>query len=76
MLSLFTPHLSRHCTQESKEPEIYRAIRFGTVLENVVFDRRTRVVDFAAWVVCVCVCARVRCMCVCLCVCMEQATSQ
>jgi len=38
---------SCHCTQESKEPEIYRAIRFGTILENVVFDRRTRVVDFA-----------------------------
>ncbi|GFH16886.1 uncharacterized protein HaLaN_13403 [Haematococcus lacustris] len=32
--------------QASKEPEIYKAIRFGTVLENVVFDRRTRVVDF------------------------------
>ncbi|KAL6747533.1 phosphoenolpyruvate carboxykinase, splice variant [Haematococcus lacustris] len=32
--------------QASKEPEIYQAIRFGTVLENVGFDRRTRVVDF------------------------------
>ncbi|NDC62632.1 MAG: phosphoenolpyruvate carboxykinase (ATP) [Planctomycetia bacterium] len=29
-----------------KEPEIYRAIRFGTVLENVVYDPATRVVDF------------------------------
>lgn len=33
-------------TQASKEPEIYKAIRFGTILENVTFDRRTRVVDF------------------------------
>jgi len=33
--------------QESKEPEIYKAIRFGTILENVVFDNRTRVVDFS-----------------------------
>lgn len=32
--------------QASKEPEIYKAIRFGTVLENIKFDRRTRVVDF------------------------------
>lgn len=37
--------------QEAKEPEIYKAIRFGTILENVVFDRRTRVVDFNRWVV-------------------------
>jgi phosphoenolpyruvate carboxykinase (ATP) len=29
-----------------KEPEIYRAIRFGTVLENVVYDPATRAVDF------------------------------
>ncbi|MGL4593661.1 MAG: phosphoenolpyruvate carboxykinase (ATP) [Thermoguttaceae bacterium] len=29
------------------EPEIYKAIRFGTVLENVVYDNMTRVVDFA-----------------------------
>jgi phosphoenolpyruvate carboxykinase (ATP) len=29
-----------------KEPEIYEAIRFGAVLENVVFDRETREVDF------------------------------
>jgi ATP-dependent phosphoenolpyruvate carboxykinase len=33
------PALPCHVLQESKEPEIYRAIRFGCVLENVVFDR-------------------------------------
>lgn len=32
---------------EEKEPEIYRAIRFGTVLENTVQDPVTRVVDYA-----------------------------
>jgi phosphoenolpyruvate carboxykinase (ATP) len=31
---------------EEKEPEIYRAIRFGSVLENVVYDAETRVIDF------------------------------
>jgi phosphoenolpyruvate carboxykinase (ATP) len=31
-----------------KEPEIYDAIRFGTVLENVVYDQTTRAVDFAS----------------------------
>ena len=30
----------------AKEPEIYDAIRFGTVLENVVYDQATRHVDF------------------------------
>jgi phosphoenolpyruvate carboxykinase (ATP) len=29
-----------------KEPEIYQAIRFGTVLENVVYDQATRAVDY------------------------------
>ena len=29
------------------EPEIYEAIRFGTVLENVILDPKTRVPDFA-----------------------------
>jgi phosphoenolpyruvate carboxykinase (ATP) len=28
------------------EPEIFQAIRFGTVLENVVYDNKTRKVDF------------------------------
>ncbi|MGA1599088.1 MAG: phosphoenolpyruvate carboxykinase (ATP) [bacterium] len=31
---------------EEKEPDIYRAIRFGTVLENVVYNERTREVDY------------------------------
>jgi len=31
---------------EEHEPDIYRAIRFGTVLENVVFDDRGREVDY------------------------------
>ena len=30
----------------AREPEIYNAIRFGTVLENVVFDAMTRVVNY------------------------------
>lgn len=29
-----------------EEPEIYQAIRFGTVLENVVYEQATRQVDF------------------------------
>jgi len=31
----------------ANEPEIFEAIRFGTVLENAVYDDRTRVVDYA-----------------------------
>ncbi|KAJ3039706.1 Protein kinase C-like 1 [Rhizophlyctis rosea] len=31
-----------------KEPEIFAAIRFGSVLENVVFDHVTRVVDYSS----------------------------
>jgi phosphoenolpyruvate carboxykinase (ATP) len=30
-----------------KEPEIYGAIKFGTVLENVVYNERSRAVDYA-----------------------------
>ncbi len=30
-----------------KEPDIYQAIRFGAMLENVVYDQNTRAVDFA-----------------------------
>ena len=32
---------------EDNEPDIYRAIRFGTVLENVVYDGTTRAVDYS-----------------------------
>ncbi|MCL4130449.1 UNVERIFIED_CONTAM: hypothetical protein GTU68_035953 [Idotea baltica] len=32
---------------EEKEPDIYNAIRYGTVLENVVYDQKTREVDFS-----------------------------
>jgi len=32
---------------EEKEPDIWRAIRFGALLENVVYDEETRAVDFA-----------------------------
>jgi phosphoenolpyruvate carboxykinase (ATP) len=32
--------------KEAHEPEIYRAIRFGTVLENVVFDPESRRPDY------------------------------
>ncbi len=31
---------------QEKEPQIWSAIRFGTVLENVVFDADTRTLDF------------------------------
>ncbi len=31
---------------EEKEPDIYKAIKFGTVLENVDFDKITHVVDY------------------------------
>lgn len=29
-----------------QEPEIFNAIRFGAVLENVVYDEHSRVVDY------------------------------
>jgi len=32
---------------EEKEPEIYRAVRFGSVVENVVMDGHSRLVDYA-----------------------------
>ena len=31
---------------EENEPDIYNAIRYGTVLENVIFDPDTREVDY------------------------------
>lgn len=31
---------------EENEPDIYRAIRFGAVVENVVFDDETREIDY------------------------------
>jgi len=31
---------------EEQEPDIFRAIRFGSVLENVVFDETSRIVDY------------------------------
>jgi phosphoenolpyruvate carboxykinase (ATP) len=31
-----------------REPEIFDAIRFGTVLENVIYDPITRIVDFSS----------------------------
>ncbi|SCU77462.1 LADA_0A00584g1_1 [Lachancea dasiensis] len=34
---------------EEKEPEIYQAIKFGSVLENVTFDPLTREVDFDSY---------------------------
>jgi phosphoenolpyruvate carboxykinase (ATP) len=32
---------------EEKEPQIFRAIRFGAVLENVVYDTATREIDYS-----------------------------
>jgi len=32
---------------EEKEPDIFHAIRFGTVLENVIYDEETHVVDYS-----------------------------
>jgi phosphoenolpyruvate carboxykinase (ATP) len=29
-----------------KEPDIFNAIRYGTILENVIYDEKTRVVDY------------------------------
>ena len=31
---------------EENEPDIYNAIRYGTILENVVYDPKTRAVDY------------------------------
>lgn len=33
---------------EAREPQIWRAIRFGTVLENVAMDANTRALDYAS----------------------------
>jgi phosphoenolpyruvate carboxykinase (ATP) len=37
---------SASTSPRSNEPEIYSAVRFGTVLENAVYDDRTRAVDY------------------------------
>ena len=34
-----------HLTEE-REPQIYRAIKFGSVLENVIIEKRSHVVDY------------------------------
>ncbi len=34
------------CGLQENEPDIYNAIKFGTILENVVFDEETRSVDY------------------------------
>ncbi len=31
---------------EEKEPQIYHAIRFGSIAENVVYDEHTRIIDY------------------------------
>lgn len=33
--------------KEEKEPEIYHAIRFGALVENVIMDEKTRVCDYS-----------------------------
>ena len=33
--------------KEENEPEIYRAIRFGSLIENVVYDKETRIPDYS-----------------------------
>lgn len=41
-------------TSQESEPEIWNAIRFGAILENVVFDEYTREVDFMSKCVATC----------------------
>ena len=31
---------------QENEPDIWNAIKFGSVLENVIFDEETRLVDY------------------------------
>ena len=33
--------------KEENEPEIYRAIKFGSLIENVVYDKETRIPDYS-----------------------------
>jgi phosphoenolpyruvate carboxykinase (ATP) len=44
------PHLPQKCIglQANSEPEIFHAIRFGTVLENVAVKPETRQVHYAS----------------------------
>ncbi|CDH49300.1 phosphoenolpyruvate carboxykinase [Lichtheimia corymbifera JMRC:FSU:9682] len=36
-----------HCWSDSGEPDIFNAIKFGSVLENVILDEESREVDYA-----------------------------
>ena len=69
---------------QENEPDIYHAIKFGTILENVVFDEETRHVDYdvnsitentrASYPI-EHIGACGACACVCVCVCVEGGCS-
>jgi phosphoenolpyruvate carboxykinase (ATP) len=43
---LYTSYAKVADLSEEAEPDIYRAMRFGAVLENVIYDAKTREVDY------------------------------